>query len=222
MVPHRLHLAGVVALVILSTGCLADGSGGTTTPTPTLTTTSSTSTSTSTPTDATTPTPPTPAPPGGTAAYVLGTGSLPDGFASANATLAVVFVEQAADLGPCYSGIYRGPYKPTPTPIPPADGPCHRPATGTVTVDLADLDGNRTVAEVTVPSGTRGHALVLTNLTVTRADGSEVSAVKNAGGGELLAEPAPPSGRYVVTLSIDEVDDQRAYDYRVTWEYRAA
>ncbi len=192
---NRAFPAALLAVLLVGAGCLAGGAA----PTPT-TDDSPTSTQPRS---------------GATAAYVVQVGSVPSAFASADATVEVVLVERVDDLGPCYRDVYHGPYKPTLTPIATPAGPCHRPAT--VTVDLADPDANRTV-DVTVPEGTRGHALVLDDLAATRANGSRVTAVKNVGGAELLAEPESPTGRHVVTLSIDRVDDDRPYEYWLTWE----
>lgn len=51
-------------------------------------------------------------------------GTIPSEFASLTAQIQPVFVEDPADLGPCYPEIYDGPYKPTITPIRTPTGAC--------------------------------------------------------------------------------------------------
>lgn len=159
------------------------------------------------PTDSPTPTD---APENATVEYVLRAGDLPGAVASGTVTLQVVFVENAADLGPCYPEVFSGPYRPTVTPLPPPEGACHR--SETVTLDLAGLDGERSLT-FEGPASAEGHALLLTNATLRSANGSTVSGVRGASDTDLATvEESPGGGPYGVEIRVDAYDD-RSYDY---------
>ncbi|WP_255150767.1 hypothetical protein [Halorarius halobius] len=157
------------------------------------------------------PTPsPTPTPEGTPVEYDLRTGTLPDGVESVTVTLRVVFVEHPDDLGPCYPEAFTGPYQPSLTPLPTPRGECHR--TESTTVELS-ADGARTLGPFTAPASTDGHAVVVTDATATRADGSTVSDIYGAGGHEALAEPETPAGTYGVAVGLDPADDEADYEF---------
>lgn len=197
MPPNARH-AALVAVAVLAAGCITGAPGSST---PGAPTTDGDAGWTAT---------------AGQVEYVLQAGTVPDTFARADATVQLVLVENPADLGPCYRAVHTGPYKPTITPIRTPRGPCHRPAT--VTVDLASLEGNRTVGPVSVDSGVEGHALVLTDLEVTDENGRRVAEVRYVGGAELHAVADRSTGRVEVTLSIHEAPAERPYDYRLSWD----
>jgi hypothetical protein len=145
-----------------------------------------------------------------TVEYRVSAGDLPDPVASAEVTLRVVFVTDTADLGPCYPEVFSGPYRPTVTPLPPPEGSCHR--SGSVTLDLATLDGERSLT-FSGPATAEGHALLLTNGTLRDADGSAMLSVRGARDTELASVEAPPGGGpYAVEIRVDTYED-REYDY---------
>jgi hypothetical protein len=169
-------------------------------------------------TDTTTTTAPTAEPTATTAApepvgveYVVRAGTIPDDVESVTATLQVVFVERSADVGPCWRETFAGPYKPTVTPIAPPEGECHRSAT--VTVDLTELDGDRSLARITAPGRfDAGHALVVTNVTATYGNGTAVEGVRVDERAAVVA--GEPAGPYRVTLSLESYrDEDRPYDF---------
>lgn len=164
-----------------------------------------------TPTD-TTPTDTPPAGPETTVSYVLRSGPVPDGFASATATVRAVVVEDERDLGPCYPTVYEGPYKPTITPIATPRGACH--PGDPVEVDLVASD--ETSIEVRAPATARGHALVATRVVGTDRDGEAITAIKGTGGVILLEEASLPTGPYGVEMGIEPGPDEADYDYWVT------
>ncbi|WP_435068143.1 hypothetical protein [Haloplanus sp. C73] len=184
---RRATLA-LLTLALLA-GCVAPSGQ----PTPT-----ETSTSTATPTPVTT-------------EYAVSVGSIPDEIRSVEVTLRVVFVEREADIGPCWRETFDGPYKPTTTPIAPPSGECYR--SETVSVDLTDLDGERSLGTFRAPGRfDAGHALVATNVTARHENGSVVTGVRGASGKRLSVVRGPPTGPSRVTLSIESYRD-RPYDY---------
>lgn len=146
-----------------------------------------------------------------TVGYVVG-GETPEELRSVTVTLRVVFVEDGDDFetGACWRDTYRGPYKPTPTPVPQPDGDCHR--SETVTVDLADLDGERSLGTFSAPAEfDAGHALVVTDVTATDRDGTTADGIKGVGG--VRAHVTDVSdGEYTVQVEIRGYDD-RPYHY---------
>lgn len=194
----------LVALVVALAGCVG-APGVSTTATESTDSTAETATTTETPT---------PSPVG--VEYVVQAGSLPDDVRAVTVTLQVVFVERSADVGPCWRETFAGPFKPTVTPIAPPDGDCHRSAT--VTVDLTDLDGDRSLARITAPGRfDAGHALVVTNVTVTDRNGTAAGSVRvDERAAVVEGEPAGP---YRVTLSLESYrGEDRAYDFWVVAE----
>jgi hypothetical protein len=194
----------VVVLVLFGAGCagLAPEATPDATPTatPSLTPTATTDTATATPT---------PDPVG--VEYVVRAGSIPDDVESVSVTLQVVFVERRDDAGPCWRETFVGPYKPTVTPIRPPSGDCHR--SEPITVDVTEIDGERSLGRITAPGRfDAGHALVVTNVTATHANGTAVEGMRVDERASVVE--GPPTGPYAVTLSVDSYrDDDRAYDY---------
>lgn len=148
--------------------------------------------------------------------YVVRAGSIPETFSAVEITFQAVFVEQPTDLGSCYPDVFTGPYQPTLTPLPTPAGECTRSTP--VTVDLADLAGPTSLGSATAPASTSGHALIATDVTVRRDNGSRVESVKNIGGAELIRSPKPPDGRYGLEVEIRSVAEERDYDYWLVWE----
>jgi hypothetical protein len=143
--------------------------------------------------------------------YDVHAGTVPDDVRSVNVTLQVVFVERTEDVGPCWRETFTGPYEPTITPIAPPRGECRR--TATVTVDLTDVDGERSLGRFTVPGRfDAGHALVVTNVTATYRNGTAVSGIRGATGKRANVETGRSAGSYRVTLALESYTD-RAYDY---------
>ncbi len=200
MPTRRAVLATVGSLAVA--GCATRGDDGPASPTATPTNASNS------PTDAT------PTGTGTAVSYVLRAGPIPDAFASATATVRAVVVEDERDLGPCYPGVYEGPYKPTITPIPTPRGACH--AGDAVGVDLVATD-ERTV-EATAPPRVSGHALVATRVVGTDRNGDDLTAIKGTGGVKLLEDASRPSGAYGVEMGVEHAPDNADYDYLVTTE----
>jgi len=191
----------LVALVVALAGCVSA-------PGVSTTATTSADATVETPTTAETATP-TPAPVG--VEYVVQAGSVPDDVGAVTATLQVVFVERSTDAGPCWRETFAGPFKPTVTPIAPPEGECHRSAT--VTVDLTDLDGDRSLARLTAPGRfDAGHALVVTNVTVTDRNGTAAGDVRVDE--RVAVVEGEPGGPYRVTLSLESYrGEDRPYDF---------
>jgi len=194
-----------LVLVVLLAGCAAPiaGTSNTAEPTdPATPTATATATSTSTSTAI-------PQPVG--VEYVVRAGSIPAEFESVTVTFRVVFVERTADMGPCWRETFSGPYEPTVTPIPPPSGECYR--SETVTVDLTDLDGERSLGRLTAPGRfAAGQALIATNTTATYRNGTSVTGMRGASDKLVTAVEGRPSGQRRVTLSVATYDD-RPYDY---------
>jgi hypothetical protein len=190
-----------LVLVVLLAGCAAPIAGPPGTAEPTG---SATPTATATPTPTTTPQPV-------GVEYVVRAGSIPDDFESVTVTLQVVFVERTADMGPCWRETFSGPYEPTITPIAPPSGECHR--SETVTVELTDLDDERSLERLTAPGRfAAGHALIATNTTATYRNGTTVTGMRGASDKLVTAVEGRPTGQRRVTLSVAAYDD-RPYDY---------
>lgn len=217
---RSLLAVGLVAVVLLA-GCLSGGPGGTVTAPETPATTAPgaaspgtvtgapEATDTRTGTGANTGTG-TPSPDGTAVEYVIRPGEIPDDVSSVAVTLQAVFVTDTADLGPCYPEVFSGPYKPTITPLRTPSGECLR--SEPVTIDLAATEGDRPV-EVTAPARAEGHALLVTEITATRENGSDVDGIKGTGGVDLLAISERPEGRYGVEIGLERVDTDAPYDY---------
>jgi hypothetical protein len=120
-------------------------------------------------------------------------------------------------VGPCWRGTFTGPFKPTVTPIPPPSGECRR--SESVTVDLTDLDGERSLTATAPGRFAAGHALIATNVTATYRNGSTVTGVRGASGKRVRVVEGAPVGPYRVTLSLEAYDD-RPYDYWFVAEER--
>jgi hypothetical protein len=202
-VPGTGRLPVLLAFVLLTAGCLSGASG--TPPSTGAPTATGTPTEVSTDTPTTTP-----------VEYRVRAGTVPEEFESVEVTFRVVFPDRETDLGPCYPGVFRGPYKPTLTPIGTPTGDCHR--SETVTVDLAELESGRSLGPFDVPGSASGHALLVTGVTATDRNGTTVTDVKNVGGAELLEERASPRGTYGVRVSVESVEDDRDYGYWLVWE----
>jgi hypothetical protein len=198
---RRVALNLLVAFGVLFAGCAAPGTAPSET---TPTAESSTATTTGSPTATTTSADPV------AVEYVVGAGTVPDDIESVTVTLQVVFVERADDMGPCWRETFTGPYKPTVTPIAPPSGECHR--SESVTVDLTDLDGERSLTATAPGRFAAGHALIATNVTATDRNGSTVTGVRGASGKRVRVVEGAPAGPYRVTLSLEAYDD-RPYDY---------
>lgn len=200
--------AALLTVLLLAAGCLsgAPGAGPSAPDTPVTETPTATS-----PTAA-----PTAAPDPVTVEYRVRAGAVPDEFESVTVTFRAVFVDRTTDLGPCYPEVHSGPYKPTLTPIATPAGGCHR--SESVTVDLAELDGTRSLGTFTAPGSASGHALLVTDVTATRRNGTSVTGIKNIGGAELLESPERPAGTHGVNVSVETVEDGRDYDYWLVWE----
>ncbi|WP_251328922.1 hypothetical protein [Haloplanus pelagicus] len=187
----------VVALSLVLAGCagLAPEASPTNTPTVTPTTTN-TPTATSAPVDV---------------EYVVRAGAIPDDVRSVTVTLQVVFVERSEDMGPCWRETFTGPYKPTPTPIAPPVGDCHR--SESVTLDLTEVDDGRSLGRITAPGRfDAGHALIVTNVTATHRNGTAVTGIRGASGKRAAVVSGRPAGRHRVTLALESYTD-RDYDH---------
>lgn len=202
-----------LVLVVLLAGCTAPIAEAPNTAEPI-----DSATPTATTTTTTTPTTPTPQPIG--VEYVVRAGSIPDAFESVSVTFRVVFVERTADMGPCWRETFSGPYEPTITPIAPPSGECYR--SETVTVDLTELDGERSLGRLTAPGRFgAGHALIATNTTATYRNGTTVTGMRGASDKLVATVEGRATGQRRVTLSVAAYDD-RPYDYWLVAEDGAA
>jgi|GEM_PF-3006657 len=180
----RTAALGIVLLVVVG-GCLGapgtdpETSGPTDTPTPERTTTAptpATPDATHTPTvDRGTPTPAT-ASDTTTVEYVVRAGDLPDEVAAATVTLAVAFAE--SNIYHCDGDFGSGGGFGTPTPTPDLDRDLDCLRYGGLTVDLADLNGSRSLGTFAVPeSAVDEYALVARDVVVTLDNGTVVEGV---------------------------------------------
>lgn len=208
----------VLSLLLVTAGCLGSPSGtaapDTSTPTDTPTDVHTRSDGSTTPeSDASSGTASPPAESEVSVAYAVGAGELPEEVESVEVTMAVVFT--AHDDGRCWRDTFVGPYKPTITPIKtPDEGDCHR--SEALTMDLADLDGNRSLGRFTAPgSYDAGHALVVTDVTATYENGTTVSGLRGADGVRANVAWGRPDGSHHVAFRMDAYED-RPYRY---WLY---
>lgn len=200
---RRAVPALLLAAFVLAAGCVAGGPGTSPTSPSTMTTASSGSTT----------------PTAGAAVpveYVVRPGTVPDEFQSVEVTLRVVFVETPGDLGPCYPDIFRGPYKPTLTPLQTPAGECHR--SQVVTVDLADLEGDHSLGTFTAPGSVQGHALLVVDVRATLENGTVVERIRGIGGVEAIRSPARPSGTVVARIGLEPAPEDADYDYTLVAE----
>ena len=169
-----------LALLVAFAGCLggpatdAETTGPTDTPTPDRLST------TTAPPAAATPDPGTPTPATGaettTVEYVVRAGELPEAVAAANVTLAVAFAE--TNIYHCDGDFASGGGFGTPTPTPDLDHDLDCLRYGGLTVDLADLNGSRSLGSFAVPrSAVAEYALVVRDVTVTLDNGTVVEDV---------------------------------------------
>lgn len=144
--------------------------------------------------------------------YEIWAGNIPDSLQSLGVNVQVVFVNERDELTACLRDTYTGPYKPTITPIPaPSSDACH--LSREVAFDLAELEDGTSLGPVTAPGTyTAGHALLVTDVTATIADG-ETAAVKGTGGHRATVVEGPPDGPYHVELGVDAAPKEASYDY---------
>lgn len=195
----RLLLAGVIAAVAAA-GCVGvPGAGGpgtaTGTPTP-----SATTASTGEPVSV---------------EYVVRKGSIADGVAHVYVDFAVYFASTPDDVYPCTdeAPLYDNQYDPTPTPVRTPAGLCKR--FDVQRVDIAALDGPRSLGEFTA-DGTYdgGHTLVVHDVTVELENGTTVDDVYDTDF-RAVTERTAPSGSYGVTFTVtDHADDES-----LRWRY---
>jgi hypothetical protein len=212
----RVTAALSVALLLVFAGCLGptDGTDATTTdgPAESLTETvtkTPTATDTTTPTDTSTATA-TPV----SVSYSISAGEIPENFKSMYVTFQVVFVEQSGDIPACWRDTYHGPYKPTPTPLKTPSGECHR--SNPITVNLTALDSPRTFEAFTAPGRfDAGHGLIVTQISATYDNGTQVSGIRGTGGYRANVVEGRPSGSYRLRFGVDAYED-RWYDYWLT------
>lgn len=219
----RVLLTLVVAVALVTAGCLGSPGGTQDPETPTATPTSASTDATPTGTDRTSSTTTGANTPTGTSSpptdaevsvvYTVGAGDLPDEVESVEVTVAVVF--SAHDDGRCWRDTFLGPYKPTITPLKvPDEEDCH--TAETVRLDLADLDGNRSLGPVSAPADyDAGHALVVTDVTATYENGTTVERLRGAGGVRANVVWGRPDDSYNVVFRMD-ADEDRPYRY---WLY---
>lgn len=143
--------------------------------------------------------------------YRVTAGDLPAEFRSVNVTLRVVFVEDGGDIPACWRETFRGPYKPTPTPVATPTGGCHWSAP--VTVDLTDVSGSRSLGPFTAPgSYAAGHGLIVTEIGATDRNGSSVSGIRGTGGHVANVVRGRSDTPLGVELAVESYRD-RPYDY---------
>jgi hypothetical protein len=143
--------------------------------------------------------------------YVVLPGSVPDALHSVSMTFRVVFVTESDEMSACLRETYEGPYKPTITPIPrPESNACHR--SETITRDLTEIGSSSSLGTVTAPgSFTAGHALIVTDVTVTTHD-DETAAIRGAGGHRANVVDGQPDDQYRVEFDVATAPDGAQYD----------
>lgn len=144
--------------------------------------------------------------------YVVLPGSVPDTLQSVSMTFQVVFVTESDQISACLRETYEGPYKPTITPIPtPGSNACYRSETDTL--DLTEIESSFSLGSVTAPgSFPAGHALIVTDVTVTTQD-DETAAIRGAGGHRANVVEGQPDGPYHVEFDVAAAPDGARYDY---------
>lgn len=159
---------------------------------------------------------PAPSPSDPAGEYVVYVGNVPAELESVHVTAQVVFLENPADFVNCYPTILSGPFQPTPTPPPPPQGDCGKSVP--LTFDLADIGDPYSLGTFSATRTVEAHALIVTNVTATHQNGTQITDIKYTGGFEALSSEAPPDGTYGVELSIQPAD--RSPDFRYTVEWR--
>lgn len=144
--------------------------------------------------------------------YVVEAGAIPGEIGSLSVTLRAVVVETEADFenNRCWRETYRGPHKPTITPIRTPAGDCSR--SEAVTLDLTEVSGGRSLGPFDVPGSSAGHGLIVTDAAAEYDDGSPVASLKGSGGLRVNLVEGRPADRYRVEFALEAYED-RPYDY---------
>lgn len=134
--------------------------------------------------------------------YVLRAGNIPETVAHVYLDLAVYLAEHAEDVYACTDGapLMDNEFDPSPTPLPTAAGRCER--VDVERVDLARLNGTRTLGPFTA-SGTYsgGHSLVVHDVTVVLENGTTATSVYDTDF-RAVTEQATPSGSMGVEIGV--------------------
>ncbi|WP_246989240.1 hypothetical protein [Halorientalis marina] len=144
--------------------------------------------------------------------YVVLPGSVPDALQSVSMMFQIIFVTEADEISACLRDTYEGPYKPTITPIPtPESNACYR--SETITRDLTEIESHSSLGPITAPgSFAAGHALVVTDVTVTTAD-DETAAIRGTGGHRANVVDGRPADQYHVEFDVTAAPEGARYDY---------
>lgn len=136
--------------------------------------------------------------------YVLRAGNMPETVAHVHLDLAVYLAEHAEDVYACTDGapLMDNEFDPSPTPLPTAAGRCER--VDVERVDLARLNGTRTLGPFTA-SGTYsgGHSLVVHDVTVVLENGTTATSVYDTDF-RAVTEQATPSGSMGVEIGVTD------------------
>lgn len=147
--------------------------------------------------------------------YTIESGDVPDKLASVTLTMQVVFVEKGGDFSDntCWRETYTGPYKPETTPIHTPSGECHR--TESVTVNLTELDGPKSIEETAPGRFDVGHGLIVTDIDATHKNGTSITAINGIGGYRANIVEGEAKRSYTVEFGIGVIDGEgwRGSDY---------
>lgn len=204
----RLAIAVLLCCVAV-TGCIGSPGPGAGTPTPDPGTSE-------TPTEPTTGVTPTTGE-SVSVEYVVRAGSIAETVAHVHVDFAVYVAERPGDVYACTDDapLYDNQYDPTPTPLPTPAGQCER--FDVPEVDLASLDGERSLGEFDVDATYSGHTLVVHDVTVVLENGTTASSVYDTDF-RAVTEEEPPSGTYGVEIGVtdySESDEDRSWRFGV-------
>lgn len=183
---------------LLVAGCLGVSGVGSPTATPAEPTATPTGTATATPTA----TPPeTPRPTRAVASYAVHPGPVAEGVAHVYVAFALYLAERPEDVHACTDDapLMDNRYDPTPTPLPTPAGECRR--VDAERVDLAALEGPRTLVRVETAGETAAHSLVVHDVTVVLENGTTARRVHDTDF-RAMTERQPPNGSYAVELGV--------------------
>lgn len=148
--------------------------------------------------------------------YVVRPGSVPDAVSHVYVDFAVYLAERPDDIYACTDGapLLDNQHDPTPTPLRTPAGQCER--FDLPRVDLATLDGPRTLGRFTANASAAGaHTLVVHDVTVVLENGTAAPNVYDTDF-RAVTEAAAPSGTYGVEIN---VTDYEGSNRDVPWRF---
>lgn len=148
--------------------------------------------------------------------YVVRSGSIADSISHVYVDFAVYFAQHPEDIYACTNGapLLDNKYDPTPTPLPTPAGQCKR--FDVPRVDVAALDGTRSLGEFTA-NGTYsgGHTLVVHDVTIVLENGTTASDVYDTDF-RSVTERTTPSGTHGIEFTVTDYEDS---DKSLRWRF---